>query len=552
MQLDLKNQNLKELSYSVSPSGSKYALPSAEDYPKEFKKIKYLADEQKSLGREIVVVMGLGFVGAVMAAVIANAEDASGKPSKFVIGVQRPSVRSFWKIKLINKGLPPFETGDPKVKQYIHNSVIEKKTMVATWNEEVLKLADTVIVDIQCDYHKEAFGDVEKGHVEIDDLKEALHTIGKLISPQAMVLIETTVPPGTTEHIAYPIIKEEFAARGITGEPLLAHSYERVMPGLNYVDSIQNFWRVCSGINEESRVRVVRFLDEVINTKEFPLMVMDKPVESETAKIVENSYRATILAFLDEWCLFAEKNGIDITKVIKAVKVRPTHSNIMFPGPGIGGYCLPKDGALGMWSSQNIFGEKENIFKITTAAININDTRAIHVVELLEEALREVKKEIKGSTVAILGVSYREDIGDTRYAGSEIIVRKLAELGAKLSVHDPYVESWPELESGNGRSEFFENQAELKDLKINKDLGTVLAGTDAILLAVRHQEYLNLYPDEVVNKIRGKAQTACTAHPAIIDCFGILTDSQINRYLELGCVVRGLGRGHIKRLQTGG
>jgi len=81
----------------------------------------------------------------------------------------------------------------------------------------------------------------------------------------------------------------------------------------------------------------------VLNTEKFPLTVMDRPIESETAKIVENSYRATILAFLDEWSLYSERNGVDLVKVIKAIKVRPTHSNMIFRS-GIGGYCLPKDG----------------------------------------------------------------------------------------------------------------------------------------------------------------------------------------------------------------
>ena len=83
---------------------------------------------------------------------------------------------------------------------------------------------------------------------------------------------------------------------------------------------------------------------------------MDRPIESETTKIIENSYRATILAFMNEWSLFAERNGVDLIKVIKAIKMRPTHSNIIFPGPGVGGYCLPKDGGLGYWAYKHILG----------------------------------------------------------------------------------------------------------------------------------------------------------------------------------------------------
>ena len=112
---------------------------------------------------------------------------------------------------------------------------------------------------------------------------------------------------------------------------------------------------------------MVKFLNEVLNTEKFPLTVMDRPIESETTKIVENSYRATILAFLNEWSLFAERNGVDLIKVIKAIKMRPTHSNMIFPGPGIGGYCLPKDGGLGYWAYKHILGfeDGDDIFKIT-------------------------------------------------------------------------------------------------------------------------------------------------------------------------------------------
>ena len=150
------------------------------------------------------------------------------------------------------------------------------------------------------------------------------------------------------------------------------------MPGREYVSSIRDFWRVCAGVNPESRRRVEKFLNEVLNTDEYPLTVMDRPIESETTKIVENSYRATTLAFLHEWSLFAERNGVDLVKVVNAIKVRPTHSNIIFPGPGIGGYCLPKDGGLGMWAYKHLMGFQDDIFTITENAININDTRALH------------------------------------------------------------------------------------------------------------------------------------------------------------------------------
>ena len=181
------------------------------------------------------------------------------------------------------------------------------------------------------------------------------------------------------------------------------------MPGRNYVASIRDFWRVCSGCNEEARDRVEKFLREVLNTTDFPLTVMDRPIESETAKIVENSYRATTLAFLNEWSIFAERNGVDLIKVIEAIKVRPTHSNMIFPGPGIGGYCLPKDGGLGYWAYKHILGfdDGDSVFKMSTTAIDVNDTRGLHVATLVRDGLRNMGRYIAGAAVLICGASYR-------------------------------------------------------------------------------------------------------------------------------------------------
>ena len=535
--------------YSISPGGEKFALPKPEDYQAEFEMLKKRVDEERARKREIVVVMGVGFVGAVMAAIVADTVDKEGKPSKFVIGMQRPSVRSFWKIPLLNRGVSPVKAEDPEVDPMIARCVKEKKTLIATYTYDVLKLADVVVVDVQCDYIKEDLGNVRSGRVDMAALEDSLRVIAEKIPSEALVLIETTVAPGTTERVAYPIMKKVFRKRGIKTEPLLAHSYERVMPGRHYVASIRDFCRVCSGINEAAKERVVRFLTEVLNTEKYPLTVMDRPIESETAKIVENSYRATILAFLDEWSLYAERNGVDLIKVINAIKVRPTHNNIIFPGPGIGGYCLPKDGGLGVWAYKHILGFEDDIFRITPMAIDINDTRGLHVGQLTRDALRNMGKPIAAANILVLGAAYRQDVGDTRYSGSEIVVRKLSEMGAEIRVHDPYVEHWWEFEQqdtypavGQSKARFFRNQEKLKEMHVEPNLDKALHDVEAVIFAVPHEAYLGLDPDEVVKKI---------GHPAaIIDAFGILTDEKIRSYFRLGCEVKGLGRGHIQRIKN--
>ena len=531
---------------SVSPDGIEHPLPKDEEYKVEFERVQKLVAQARENGQEIVVVMGLGFVGAVMAAIVADTVGKNGKPKKFVIGMQRPSVRSFWKIPMLNSGVSPVKAEDPEVDPMIKRCVLDKKTLVATYTYDVLSLADVVIVDVQLDYAKKDLGNVRTGNVEMTALEESFEIIAKRIKPEALVLIETTVAPGTTEQVAFPEMRKIFRQRGIESDPLLAHSYERVMPGRDYVASIRDFWRVCSGVSQEATDRVEKFLNEVLNTKKFPLTVLDRPIESETAKIMENSYRATILAFMDEWSLFAETNGVDIMKVIKAIKMRPTHNNMIFPGPGIGGYCLPKDGGLGVWAYKHILGFEDDIFKITPMAIDINDTRSLHAAQQVRDGLRNMNVPIASAEVLILGASYREDVGDTRYSGSEVLVRRLAEMGAEIRVHDPYVDHWYEFENqenypDNNKSVFFRNQKKLKDLRVQKDLDEALSGIDALVLAVRHEPYLDLNPDEVV-RAAGKPI-------AVIDCFCILDDTKIRRYFKLDCEVKGLGRGHIRRMK---
>ncbi len=533
---------------SVSPTGETFSLPNPEDYKAELQRLKRLVGKHTEDGKEIVVVVGVGFVGAVMAAVIADSTDRSGVPKKFVIGMQRPSPRSFWKIPLLNRGLSPVKSEDPEVEPMIARCVLDKKTLTATYTYDALSLADVVVVDVQCDYLKESLGNCRTGSADMEALEDSMAVIAEKIRPDALVLIETTVAPGTTEQVAYPIMKRIFEKRGIKADPLLAHSYERVMPGREYVRSIRDFWRVCSGVNEKAKRKVRKFLTEILNTEKFPLTVLDRPIESETAKIVENSYRATILAFLDEWSLFAERNGVDLKKVIEAIKVRPTHSNIIFPGPGIGGYCLPKDGGLGVWAYKHIHGFEDDLFKITPLAIDINDTRALHAAQLVRDALRNMGRPIAASEVLLLGAAYREDVGDTRYSGSEIIVRRLTEMGAEIRVHDPYLEHWWEFEAqatypgpGQSRARFFARQDKLKDLQVDKDLWRAMKGVSAVVFAVRHSPYLALEPDAVV-KAFGKP---C----AVVDCFCVLDDDRIRRYFELGCEVKGMGRGHIQRIK---
>ncbi len=159
-----------------------------------------------------------------------------------------------------------------------------------------------------------------------------------------------------------------------------------------------------------------------------------------------------------------------------------------------------------------------------------------------------MNRPIAAAEILLLGASYREDVGDTRYSGSELIVRKLTEMGAEMRAHDPYLTHWWEFESQDtypsaehSLSRFFRNQNKLSDIKMQDNLKAAFKGADAIIFAVRHEQYLDLDPDKVIKMVGNTC--------AIIDCFGILDDDRIRRYIELGCEVKGLGRGHIRRIK---
>ena len=337
------------------------------------------------------------------------------------------------------------------------------------------------------------------------------------------MLVETTVPPGTSERIVKPIIEEEFKKRGIDIEknpPLVAHSYERVMPGANYVKSIRDFWRVYSGVNEESKKRARKFLDDVLDTVNFPITELGNTNASEMAKVMENSYRATNIALTLEWARFAEKIGVDLFKVRDAIRKRKgTHDNLLRPSLGVGGYCLTKDPVLANWSMKDVFGIDDEL-SIAVNSVNINDTMPTHTIDLIKEEY----PDLKDVNVTVLGVSYLEDVGDTRHSPSYTLVRLLKEYWAEVACHDSYVEFWAEMETE----------------KVYNNLNKVLPGANVVIFAVGHSEYKEIEPEELLKR--------CGTKPLIIDCSNFLSDETIKQYLDLGCKVKGIGKGHIKNL----
>ncbi|RYY57882.1 MAG: nucleotide sugar dehydrogenase [Chitinophagaceae bacterium] len=464
-------------------------------------------------GKKVVLVQGLGFVGAVMSLVVANALTEEYA----VIGIDLPSQAAWWKIQAINEGMFPVIADDPKIELF-YQEARRKKNLYATSDPYAYGKADVVVVDINLDVQKKsAGGNLEDFDVDLTPFRKAIESIGTSCKPDVLVLVETTVPPGTCAKVVKPILEEKLQARGLpTDEILVGHSYERVMPGPKYIDSIQNFFRVFSGVDERSAVATENFLRTIIRTDEYPLTRLGVTHATEMAKVLENSYRAMNIAFIVEWSRFAEEAGVDLYEVVHAIRMRPTHKNIMLPGLGVGGYCLTKDPLMASWAKMNLFGSDTGLAQSETG-VRINDRMPYHAYHFL---VSQYNDSLAGKKVLLLGVSYLNDVGDTRYTPVQGFYEELEKAGADISLHDPHVVYWEE-----------------KDLQVVKDLDKLLdQSPDIVVITTGHKEYRNNL--SLLNKLLALPKLF------IYDTIGILTAMEISLLADKH-KVRVIGRGDL-------
>ena len=376
-----------------------------------------------------IVVVGLGFVGSATGIAI-----ASCKKKYQVFGLDLNSQEGKRRIDSLNNSIFPFNTNDQKLKKNL-KSIIKKKIFQCTYNKDVLFKADVILLNINFDIINNKF--------DLNPFKSAIQDIGSRIKEKTLVIINSTVPPGCCENIVYPILKKQFIKRGLkTNDILLAHSYERVMPGKNYYDSIVNYWRVYSGINQSSKKKCKKFLQSFINTNKFPLTILENTRSSETSKVLENSYRAINIALIEEWTKFTKLIDINFNEILKAIRFRPSHRNIMSPGIGVGGYCLTKDPKFADLSVKQIFKKKKKIdFKFSNLSISVNKKMPEHSIEIISNAL----PKIKNKKFLIFGVAYKNDVGDTRNSPIFNIYKFLKQQKAIVEYFDPFVPYWEEV-----------------------------------------------------------------------------------------------------------
>lgn len=372
-----------------------------------------------------ICVVGLGFIGLPMLINLASLKSKNAKDTKYnVIGLEKNNSYGNKKRNMILAGKFPIHSGD-KILFGKYKSLLKNNQIHITNHFEDINKSDIIIISIGFDFSNKN---------STKNLKSLCDSISKYLKKGALIIIETTLPPGVSEKIIYPLIKSKLQKRRINQTQFFfGYSFERIMPGKKYLESINNTHRAYSGINHKSSLKIKNFLSSFINTKKYQLTNFKKIEECELCKIIENSYRTINIAFIDEWLKFSSYRKLNLNKILDTIRLRETHNNIMRTGLGVGGYCLTKDGKFAKYSSK-MFDKKVFNFPLTEKSLKINDKMISNSINLIKNKTTNLNKK----KILIFGYSYKEDIADSRNSPSKILVKHLKRYVNRIEIIDPY------------------------------------------------------------------------------------------------------------------
>ena len=407
-----------------------------------------------------VSVVGLGYVGAALSVALASRKSNVGENIFSVTGIDVPSQAGLKRINDLNHRKFPFESCDESLKHALAH--VPHEALICFCDYDCVESSEVVFLCVDCDVSQ-----VPNITADFTNLRSACKGIGRFIGHDCLVVVESTVPPGTTENVVYHELKCAFEKRGITSTPLVGHSYERVMPGPEYLNSIVGMPRVIGASDPSVAARIKSVYSKLLESSDEKITILNCSRDSEIAKVLENTFRAVNIALIEEWTTWIESIGGDLWSILDAIRERPTHKNIMNPGFGVGGYCLTKDPFFGL-IADSLFFETGTDFPVARKALEIN-------YQMTENRLNRVEQKLniplKNAKLLLCGVAYRDSVSDTRYSPSEAFAKKAITRGASIDYFDPFVEYWDELGMSSLES--------LVDIEIY----------DAIIFCVAHKHF---------------------------------------------------------------
>lgn len=327
----------------------------------------------------------------------------------------------------------------------------------ATADNSILQDADVIVICVPT-----PLGDA--GRPDLAAVESATAAIAENLTKKSLVVLESTTYPGTTEEILQPAL--ESSGRRLDENFFLAFSPERIDPG-NKTYRLENTPKVVGGASSKSGDLAVEFYSEFIQE----VVKVKGAKEAETAKLLENTYRHINIGLVNEMAKFSHELDIDIWEVIKAAKTKPFGFQAFYPGPGVGGHCIPIDPSYLNYSVRKALGHP---FRFVDLAEDINNSMPNYVVQRVQDLLNEHKKSLNGADVLLLGVSYKANIADQRHSPSIPVGHGLVDKGANLSYHDANVPTW----HLNG-----------DEFQSVTDLEEAVQSADIVILLQAHREY---------------------------------------------------------------
>jgi UDP-N-acetyl-D-mannosaminuronic acid dehydrogenase len=449
-------------------------------------------------------VVGMGYVGIPAAVLFANSSAFD-----LVYGFQRDSPTSGYKIDMLNRGECPLKGEEPGLDDMLKDVVKEGKFKCTSDFSRISEL-DAVTLAIQT-----PFKDPKDLEPDFGALIEGLRLVGRHMAEGTLVVLESTITPGTTDGMARQILEDESGMRA--GKDFaLAHAPERVMVG-RLLQNIQEHDRIVGGIDGVSTKRAIELYSPILTEgRVIPMTAR----AAEVTKTAENTFRDLQIAAINELALYCEAMGINVYDVragIDSLKGEGITRAILWPGAGVGGHCLTKDTyhlERGVKVSGCPVDYPEGKDSLFVLARNINDFMPRHMYNLTLKALERVNKKPHMSKFAILGWAFINDSDDARNTPSEAYRDLILKAGAKVVVHDPHVTDYP-------------------GVPISHDLNDALSDADVIAIFAGHKEYRALRAEAVKRLMEAE-------RPVILDGRNIIDP---DTFIAEGFVYKGIGRG---------